>query len=167
MPVVLAFLLLLFYVIPKIDPMKANIESFKVHYERFFVVLTIFLLVVQVQTTLWNLGTMISFNFTLPLLLGILFIFVGLLLEKSKRNWFVGIRTPWTMSSDKVWERTHQVGCKVFVVAGILSILSTLFQSIGILPVIGFILLGSLFLFVYSYWVFREEEGNVKESKKR
>jgi len=166
MPLVLAFISALCFVIPKIDPFKANLEGFRVQYERFFIVVAVVMLLVQIQSILWNLGTMIDFSITMPILLGLLFIYLGFFLEKSKRNWFMGIRTPWTMSNDKVWERTHQVGCKIFVVAGILSILSAFFPVIGILPVIGFILLGSLFLIVYSYWVYREEE-NSKDSKKR
>jgi uncharacterized membrane protein len=54
----------------------------------------------------------------------VLFIVIGNLLPRARPNWFVGIRTPWTLSSDRVWEKTHRFGGHVFVVVGILMILS-------------------------------------------
>jgi len=54
----------------------------------------------------------------------VLFYYLGILMQHSRRNWFVGIRTPWTLSSDVVWEKTHKRGglvfkaCAVLVLAG-------------------------------------------------
>ncbi len=157
MPLVLGLILALCFVIPKIDPFKANLEGFKVQYERFFIVVAAVLLLVQIQSILWNLGTMIDFSITMPILLGLLFIYLGFFLEKSKRNWFMGIRTPWTMSSDVVWDKTHKAGAVIFKVAGLISILGAI-PWVGFWPAIVFILVGTVFLFVYSYFVYRDEE---------
>ena len=88
-----------------IDPLRANIMAFKGYYYGFVLALIAFFFIVYLQNVLWNLGTQISFGLTLPILLGCLFFFIGIVFEKTKRNWFFGIRTPWTVSSDEVWER--------------------------------------------------------------
>jgi len=70
------------------------------------------------------LGYPVAMDRVFPVGLGVLFIVIGNLLPRARPNWFVGIRTPWTLSSDRVWEKTHRFGGHVFVVAGILMILS-------------------------------------------
>jgi uncharacterized membrane protein len=106
MPLVYVGLALLFFAIPKIDPLKANIERFRKYYDGFIILLFVFLVSVDLQDILWNLGIKISPNVTFPIGLGLLFFYIGILCEHSKRNWFIGIRTPWTLSSEKVWDKT-------------------------------------------------------------
>ena len=89
--------------------------------------------------------------------MGILFIVIGNYLGKIRSNYMMGIRTPWTLSSDLAWDKTHRLGGKLFMLAGLLLLLSALF-----LPVTWwvYVMLGTLFpmlivLFVYSYLVWR------------
>ena len=157
MPFVLLGLLLLFNVIPKIDPLD-NIKKFKKYYDGFIIVMSIFMLFIHVQIILWNLGYMISPNYYIPVSIGLLFFYIGVLCENSKRNWFVGIRTPWTLSSDKVWDKTHKLGGKLFKIAGIIALIGIFFQNY----VVYFILIPtfsvSIYLIVYSYVEFRKEK---------
>ena len=99
LPVMMLLLATLFFVIPRIDPLKENIEKFRDAYEEMVIVILAFLLFIYLQTMLWNIGIQISVALTVPFGVGLLFIYLGFLLQKAKRNWFVGIRTPWTMSS--------------------------------------------------------------------
>jgi len=122
MPLVMAGLFLLYLVIPRIDPLKENIESFRKYYNGFWFVISAFFLYIFALTLAWNLGYRFDFTaFMVPAIAGFWW-FLGLLLEKSKRNWFVGIRTPWTLSSDAVWEKTHKLGGRLFKAAGIVSL---------------------------------------------
>ena len=57
-----------------------------------------------------------------PPLTGALFIYIGFLVEHAEQNWFVGIRTPWTLSSERVWKKTHALGGTPFKVAGVIAI---------------------------------------------
>jgi uncharacterized membrane protein len=164
-PAILVVLLALLLVIPKIDPLRANIETFKTYYFRFVLVIMAFMFLVYLQTILWNLGTRINFNLTMPILLGGLFFYVGVLLEKSKRNWFIGIRTPWTLSSDEVWDKTHELGAKVFKVAGVLMLFAVVLPAYAFLIIIGLILVAALGTVVYSYVAY--EEVMKKGGKKR
>ncbi|MEM2123155.1 MAG: SdpI family protein, partial [Candidatus Bathyarchaeia archaeon] len=123
LPFTLAGLSLLFTAIPKIDPLKANIEKFRRHYDRFVILVLLFTLSVHLQIILWNIGVKLSPNLTFPIGLSILFYYAGILCEKAKRNWFIGIRTPWTLSSDKVWDKTHRIGGKLFKISGVIALL--------------------------------------------
>jgi uncharacterized membrane protein len=158
MPFVFVGLALLFIAIPKIDPLKNNIKKFRKYYDGFIILFFIFMLLVYVQTILWNLGTEISPNLAFPILIGLLFFYIGILLENAKRNWFIGIRTPWTLSSEKVWNKTHKLGSKMFKISGIIVLIGFLFQKY----VTYFILIPTLFvafyLVVYSYVEYQKEK---------
>ncbi|MFA5412635.1 MAG: SdpI family protein [Candidatus Micrarchaeia archaeon] len=157
-PGMMLSLVLLFYIIPRIDPLKANIEKFRDAYEEMVVVILAFFLLIFLQTMLWNIGIQISPSLTVPVAVGLLFIYLGYLLPKAKRNWFVGIRTPWTMSSDKVWDKTHKVGGKLFIMMGIILTLSVFLGSTSFYIMIAGILAVVIYLFWYSYVQFQKEK---------
>ena len=165
LPGLMAVLFAIFIAIPKIDPLRANTEAFKTEYYRFVLVILSFMFLIYAQSILWNLGTEISFNLTMPVLLGCLFFYVGILLEKAKRNWFIGIRTPWTLSSDEVWVKTHKLGSKLFKAVGVASVVSVLLPAYALVIVIGLIVGAAVALVVYSYMVYTKLKKTVKKSK--
>ncbi len=107
-PFIMTGFVALLSVLPRIDPHKKNYEKFRDYYDGFILLFALFLLAIQVQIILWSLGYQISPNLTFPLLIGVLFIYLGFLLGHAEQNWFVGIRTPWTLSSKTVWKKTHR-----------------------------------------------------------
>jgi len=159
MPIVAAGMLLLFLVIPQIDPLKANIAKFRGYFNTFILLFMIFLLYMHGLTLAWNLGYN-QFRMGAAMLpaLGLFFIYAGVMISKARRNWFIGIRTPWTLSSDKVWDETHRLGSKMFIGAGVLSLLGVFFPDYMLwffmIPIFG----AALVPVVYSYILFRREE---------
>jgi len=85
---------------------------------------------------------------------------LGIAMRKLKDNWFVGIRTPWTMSSPKVWEKTHLVGTYGFIIFGIIIIIAPYLPAMlaGILFIVG-ALVAVLVPVVYSYLIYRQEKN--------
>ena len=156
-PILLALLGLLFWVFPRLDPLKANIAQFRKYYDGFIVAVLLFMIIVHIQVILWNRGLRIPPNLILPLGVGILFYYIGIISEKSKRNWWIGIRTPWTLSSDRVWERTHRLGAKLFKIAGGIIALGLFFPKYSfyfiIIPALGLV----AFAYAYSYAEYRKE----------
>lgn len=166
MPALSVALFLLFLAIPVIDPLRANIEAFKKDYYRFILVMLLFIFAVHAQSLLWNMGTMLSFRLTMPILLGGLIFYLGDFLGKAKRNWFIGIRTPWTLSSDAVWEKTHRLGSRLFKAAGIASVASILLPADGMVIVVALIIGAAVATMVYSYMAYRELlNGPAKEKR--
>jgi len=156
MPIIMVGIFIIFIVIPLIDPLKKNYKKFSGHYNTFVLFMILFLLYIHIISLLWNLEY--RFNFTQAFLpaLAILFFYIGIFLKKAKRNWFVGIRTPWTISNEKVWDKTHQLGGKLFKIAGILTLIGILFPDYSIWFILIPILAFTTYLIVYSYLVYRK-----------
>ncbi|MFN8400688.1 MAG: SdpI family protein [Anaerolineales bacterium] len=159
MPIISLGMLILFLVIPNIDPLKANIAEFRNIFNLFILLIVAFMLYVHGLTLAWNMGNQ-SFKMSAAMLpfLGILFIFIGYMLRQAKRNFFIGIRTPWTLSSDTVWDKTHQLGSVLFMVSGALAFVGsflggTLAFWLFFIPLMGSV----LFLILYSYILYRNE----------
>jgi len=157
LPFILIGLGLLFVVIPKIDPLKANIEKFRKYYDGFIILFFIFMVAIYSQIILWNIGIKISPNIMLSIGLGALFFYTGILLENAKRNWFIGIRTPWTLSSEIVWEKTHKVGGKLFKIAGFVAFVGVFFQGYVLFFILVPVILVALYTVVYSYFEYQKE----------
>lgn len=156
MPILMAMVAGMMYFFPTIDPLRKNVEKFREHYDNFIAVLMGFLLLVHLQTLLWNAGTMIDPGITVPLGLAVLMVYIGFMMGKAKRNWFIGIRTPWTLSSDEVWDSTHALGSKLFMAAGVVVAIGTFIPQYRFLLVIVPVLIAALVPAVYSYFEFRK-----------
>jgi len=159
MPLITLGMFLLFLVIPNIDPHKANIAQFRDAFNLFIVLIVGFMVYVYALTLLWNLGyTNFGVGKAMMPALGVLFIFIGYMLRKAKRNFFIGIRTPWTLSSDRVWDETHRIGAMLFTISGILALLGSFFGGPTAFVMLMVPILGStLFLVIYSYVLYRRE----------
>lgn len=163
-PLIMTGFVALFAVLPRIDPHKKNYEKFRDYYEGFILLFVLFLLAIQVQIILWSIGYQISPNLTFPLLIGILFIYIGFLLGHAEQNWFVGIRTPWTLSSKTVWKRTHQLGGKLFIIAGVISCAGIFAGAYALWFILVPVLAVAVYTVAYSYIEFQKE---LKSQKKK
>ena len=150
---IVIYLLMLF--IPYLDPRKKNYDKFQGVYHIVKGALIIFLTITYLIIGLNGLGQNIPVNVVIPLAMGLLFIIIGNYLTRIKPNWFFGIRTPWTLSSDEVWRKTHNYGAKIFVFGGLLMILAAFFPNLfGWL--MGLFILMVLSVIIYSYLIYRK-----------
>ena len=158
-PLISLGMFLLFLLIPAIDPLKANIAKFRDTFNLFIAFMVLFLVYVQGLTLAWNLGfTHFKMSTSLMPALGLLFILVGYMIRKAKRNFFIGIRTPWTLSSDKVWDETHRMGSWLFMSSGLLAIIGSFFGGMAAFWFLFVPLIGSaIFLVIYSYLLYQQE----------
>lgn len=158
-PIIGLGMLLLFQILPAIDPLKANISRFRATFNIFIVLILLFLEYIWALTLRWNLGyTDFKMSTSMLPAMGLLFIFMGYLLRKAKRNFFIGIRTPWTLSSDRVWDETHRLGSVLFYASGLLALLGSFAGGpVAFLLVILPLMASSLLLVIYSYVLYRRE----------
>jgi len=156
-PLIMTACIALFVMLPRIDPYKKNYEKFRDYYEGFILVFVLFMLAIQVQIILWSTGYQVSPNLTFPLLTGGLFIYIGFLLGHAEQNWFVGIRTPWTLSSKTVWKKTHELGGKLFKIAGVISCAGIVAGAYALWFVLVPALAVAVYTVVYSYIEFQKE----------
>lgn len=157
-PATSLFVFLLYLVVPKIDPLKENIKKFQGYFDRFIAIIVLFLIYLHFLALGWNLGY--TFNFSammVPALAGLIY-YAGVLIENAERNWFIGIRTPWTLSSERVWEKTHKLGAKLFKGAAVLMLPGILFPDLAIYFILVPVIFAAAYSFVYSYVEYRKED---------
>jgi len=159
MPLITLGMFALFAVIPNIDPLKANIAQFRGVFNWFIIFIAVFMLYVHGLTLAWSLGYQ-NFKMSTVMLpfLGILFIFIGYMLKRARRNFFIGIRTPWTLSSDIVWDKTHQLGSVLFMFSGAMAIIGSFFGGMFAFWLLFTPLMISVIAtIIYSYILYRKE----------
>jgi uncharacterized membrane protein len=157
-PVMLAFFWLLMRFVPRIDPRGQNFAKFRGAFEGMIIAFMLFLLGVHVIVLRAALGYHVQMQRVVPIAIGALFVVLGFFLPHTQPNWFVGIRTPWTLSSDVVWEKTHRLGGKVFVGAGFLIILAAMIAPASThITMFALIAISVGVLLVYSYREWKRE----------
>ena len=146
----------LFLMIPRVSLLRKNIEGFRGYYDGFVVLLTFYLLYIQGLSIASALGYRFNLNQLLAPAASAFFVYLGVLLGKAKRNWFIGIRTPWTLSSDVVWDKTHRLGGRLFSACGIIALLGLLLPEYALLFVIVPVIAVAIYTCIYSYFEYRK-----------
>lgn len=158
LPTITLAAFLLFYVIPNIDPLKKNIAAFKKYYDGFKLVFVIFLAYVFAMTLAFNFGYHFNFFTLLAPGMAALFYYIGVLMEHAERNWFIGIRTPWTLSNDRVWKKTHRLGALLFKIIAALILAGAAFPEYAIYFILVPVITAAVALVVYSYLEYAKEK---------
>ncbi len=159
MPVVMVITVAIFLVILRIDPLKKNIDKFKSYFFGFIIAECLLLFGVHWWMMLWNVGVEISVNRVMPVGIGALYFFIGYIMKNFKRNWFIGIRTPWTLSNEIVWKRTHEISGKLFMGSGVIAMSGMFWPEYSIWLIIVPVLTVAAISIIYSYVVFRQVTG--------
>ena len=155
-PLISVGVLALFIVIPYIDPLAKNIRQFMKYYLGFIIVFAVFMFYLNILMIYYNLGNRINMSQYLAPAFGLMFYYMGVLVGHAKKNWSVGIRTPWTLSNDKVWEKTHKLGGKLFKIAGIIAFIGLFFPDNAILFVVAPVVAFAVALVAYSFIEYRK-----------
>lgn len=159
MPIVMLGIALLVPALPKIDPRGRNYEKFAPTYHLVMNATLTFMLLVHVAILAATMGARIDVGRVVPIGVGALLIVLGNVLPRTRPNWMFGIRTPWTLSNDRVWERTHRVGGYLMLGAGLVIALAGLLLpgTRGIAVLVAAVLVAALGSIVYSYVAWRQE----------
>ncbi|WP_432662123.1 SdpI family protein [Wukongibacter baidiensis] len=149
------YLLMLF--LPKIDPKRKSYQKHKKAYDISKTIMVIFMVMLHWVIILYSLGFNIDVGIIVRVGVGILFIVLGNFMSQIRHNYFFGIKTPWTLSNETVWKKTHRVGAFSFIVAGLIMIASSPFSGImAQASLITAIAVAALYPIVYSYIVYRK-----------
>lgn len=162
-PLFSLILWLLFLSIPYIDPLKRNIRKFQSAYEKFCVLMLGFMFYVTAFVVYANLYVIEQAHYFIVPAIAMILYACGELCKYAKRNWFIGIRTPWTLSSDYVWKKTHKQAEKLFKFASLLLILALIIdyltKSEEIFYFIILLILATVgYLIVYSYLIYTKRK---------
>ncbi|OGY48164.1 MAG: hypothetical protein A2840_02275 [Candidatus Buchananbacteria bacterium RIFCSPHIGHO2_01_FULL_47_11b] len=157
-PTIIIGMYIMMLLLPYLDPKKERYAEFAKVYHIFKNLLVATFTVLYFITSLAAINQSIRVEILVPLIIGGLFVVMGNYMAKIKRNWFIGIRTPWTLSSEAVWQKTHQLGGKLFVLLGVaMIVVAFLPNTISWNIFIGSLVTVALTPVVYSYILYRRE----------
>lgn len=151
----------MFDVLPKIDPRRQNYEKFGRFYDLFCVLMEFFLLIVNgvILTETLRPGTL-SVPMVTMLSIGVLFVVIGNFMPKFKSNFYMGIKTPWTLSSEEVWRKTHRLGGRCFCLSGLLFLICAFLPGSAINFCVIVVLI-ACFIPGFMSWIWwRQEQKN-------
>ena len=154
---------LLLFILPSISPKGFKLDAAKKVYEIIILVMSVFMLGIMVLTFEAGLNNEIDMNQWVLVAMGLLFIILGNYLSKVPKNFFLGIRTPWTLASDKVWYKTHRLASWTFVVAGIIAVLGGILQW-PFSWLTGTVMAAAIIPVVYSLIIYKNIEGFKEEN---
>jgi len=168
LPSVLLVLSGVWALLPRIDPIAPGFRGFRYAYDFFWILLTAFYAYLYALTLGGNFGWRVDIVHALAPALAVLIIITGVLLPRIKRNWCIGIRTPWSLLSDEIWDKTHRLGSRLFVLAGVI-IFAAAFTSraVGGWLIITPVVLTATISVLYSYTLFSRNKNKLASSERQ
>ncbi|MEM4268288.1 MAG: SdpI family protein [Candidatus Woesearchaeota archaeon] len=160
LPVIALCFYILISAIPYIAVYRKNILSFYSYIFLFKLVFIVFIFVLHIAVIIFALGFRFKFNYIIVPMLSLLLFTAGVIMKKSKRNYFIGVRTPWTLSSDKVWDKTNRIGGIGFQLISLLLLFGVFFPENYIFFIFVPLFCFSIFLVIFSYKEYAKEKKN-------
>jgi uncharacterized membrane protein len=158
-PLLFVGISILLFILPLMEVFRDNMLEIYRYYFAFKVFFGIFFTILFIATLLPNFGYNVNISYIVICMISLLFIGLGIILPKIKRNFMFGIRTGWTLSSDSVWNKTHKLGGILFTILGVITIILMFLLKIEVLffTFVMLTLITSIFLVFYSYYLFKHE----------
>jgi len=162
LPLVSVGIYLMMRFLPRLDPGRLNYERFAGAYYTMRAVAIAMLAVLYGIMQLVMRGVAVDMNRAIGLVVGGMLFVIGNVLGKVRPNWFVGVRTPWTLSSKRSWTRTHRLAGWVFVVGGIVWMgAGVVGTPMAMALALGILMAGVVSAIVYSYLVWKGDPDRV------
>ncbi len=152
----------LMLVLPRLDPGYPNYSRFAGSYTTIRYAITLLLAGTYTIVLLQTFGVPLNVTMLMSLGVGALLVVLGNLMGKIRPNWFVGVRTPWTLSSKAAWVKTHRLAGWLFIAIGVLTALLGLLQpSWYVAALLSTIVAVSIYLVAYSYFVWKQDPHRI------
>ena len=157
------FTYIMMLVVPKIDP-KKRIEAMGGKYDQFKFILVTFMSVLSMFIIYISKNQKLSSPSMILVLVGILFVFMGNYFKVIKPNYFIGIKTPWTLENEEVWKLTHLLAGKMWVIGGIAIVIGSLIvpEDINFYIFMSISAVISFVPIVYSYFIYKKLKNTIK-----
>lgn len=159
-PAMMLFVWGMLRTLPKLDPKRANYARMESTWE-FVITLTLAaMLALHLALLGSSLGYPVPIDTIVPVVVGVLLLGMGNVLPRAKPNWWFGVRTPWTLSNERVWTRTHRVAGYSLSIAG-LALVAAAFVTAPVarILILGGIAIAAIVPIVFSYVAWRQESS--------
>ncbi len=160
MPAMILIFALVLAALPRLSPKNFEIDSTSRAFHAITISVLVLMLAIHAMILLSAIGVRLPVTRIVPIVMGAMIAVIGNYLSKVRRNFFIGIRTPWTLADEDVWFRTHRFGGRLMVIAGVLCLLAGLFLgNIGLAFGLGAIVSAALGSVVSSYVSYRQKNA--------
>ena len=158
-PAILVLVTVLAVPMIKLDPKQDNYERFSKYYYNFFLGFALFFLAMEAANIAIAMGAAINVGSIICFVTGVLMFFVGNMMPKIKQNFFFGIKTPWALTDEENWFKTHRLGGKTFAAGGIAIMIAAFIPGESKIWILLAVVLVMVFVpFVYSYVIFKNKQ---------
>ncbi len=155
MPITNLIMYIMFIFLPMLDPKRANYKLFESTYIYFRYLFHIFFLAMHIMIIVASLGYTVNTTRLVTFGISLLFMLMGNVMGRVKHNYFVGIKTPWTLANEEVWRKTHRLAAVLWTAAGLIGVILSLFNlNLGFVFV-AILILPAIIPMIYSYMVFK------------
>jgi uncharacterized membrane protein len=146
----------------RIDPRRASYDRFDATFHLILNAVVLVLAMLQGLVLASSLGLKVDMVRSMLVGVGVMFMVLGNYMPRLRSNWWMGIRTPWTLDSEEVWRRTHRFGGRMFMAGGLVTVAATLLPAEAA-SIVSFaaIMTAALVPVVYSYVIWRAERRGV------
>jgi uncharacterized membrane protein len=159
-PIFAFALMAMFNLLPKISPRRQNLDRFDDTYWLIANTVVLFVCALHVLVLGRALGWPVDIASATLFGVGLLFMVLGNVLPRTRSNWWMGIRTPWTMESENVWRATHRLAGKTFMVGGAVTVIAAMLpESLRPWVAIGALFVAGFIPVFYSYLYWRREKA--------
>jgi len=161
LPGLTAVMILIFALVPLIEPRRRHLQLSLKAYKIIISAIIIFMAVIH-GLILWStMGKQVDIGRLVNLGIGILFVLLGNYLGKVRSNFFLGVRTPWTLSSELSWSKTHRLAGWLFVILGLLVLINVAFwePQRAFIIMIGGVIICGLVPYIYSYFIWKKDNN--------
>lgn len=159
LPLMTAAIYLLMLLLPSIDPRKQNYQKFAGAYRLFRAVMVLFMTGLYVVVVASALGGQIPVGRVVITGMALLFIVIGNFMGQIRQNYFVGIKTPWTLANEVVWQKTHRLAARLWVGAGLIGLVAAFAGGTAGAGLLGIsLVLAVVFPIVFSYLEYRRQQ---------
>ena len=159
LPIIALGVLALLLVVPRIDPRRTNLEQSAVAYNVIGIAIMVLFTGIDVIVVLSATGRTVDVSLLMSVGIGVLFIAIGAVLPRLRSSYLVGIRTPWTLTSELAWRKTHVLGAWLFVAFGLALVITGVMGATQAMTgvMLGGIVVVLVVTTVYSYVVWRSD----------
>lgn len=158
LPLMAAGIYLLMVLVPGMDPKRESYARFRNAYRFLKLGLTVFFVWLYAIILANSLGYSVPVDRAVTVAVGLLFVLIGNFMGQFRHNYFVGIKTPWTLASEEVWQKTHRFGARIWVAAGLVVAVAGL--SLGgawlFSVVMAAVAVAVVVLIIYAYVIFKK-----------
>ena len=156
-PGMMVLMVLLFAGLPWLSPKKFEVDSFRPTYLYIMIVIVAMLAYIQILILIVGLGLVLDVSRAVTGGICLLIALLGNVLGKVRRNFYVGVRTPWTIADERVWNATHRFAAKTFFLGGLLGLVAVVLRAPFWTPIAA-ILIAALLPAVYSLVFYKKLE---------